>query len=135
MSAKPPEGLTSERRGALLLFLHPDLATLRAFPLPLLVIDMPLELFHRDSALSTRHAYTSIAPKPIRRRDGGLQGFGSFVLLHLGVFARRDEFLQPAYCGNCGITEPACLRARLCRCTQLLQSRDRKEAGSVHRFA
>jgi hypothetical protein len=39
-----------------------------------------------------------------------------------------------AQCGNCSITEPACLRARLCRCTQLLQSRDRKEAGSGHRF-
>ena len=47
----------------LLLLLHPDLGALRTLPLPLLVVDVPLELFHRDFALSTRHVYTSIAPK------------------------------------------------------------------------
>jgi len=54
-----------------------------------------------------------------------------FVLLSLRVFARSDDFVQPARCGNCSITEPACLRARLCRPTlipQLLRSRDRTRA-------
>jgi hypothetical protein len=35
--------------------LHPSSAALRAFPFSLLVIDVPLELFHRNSALLTSH--------------------------------------------------------------------------------
>ena len=36
--------------------LHADLAAVRAFPLPLLVVDVSLELLHGDFALSTVHA-------------------------------------------------------------------------------
>src|ERR1039457_6491892 len=45
------------------LLLHPDLGALRTFPLPLLVVDVALDLLHRDLALSTCHSYSSIAPK------------------------------------------------------------------------
>jgi len=55
-----------------------------------------------------------------------------FALLDRRVFARRDDFVQPARCGNCSITEPACLRyARGSVPTlipQLLLSRDRTRA-------
>ena len=40
------------------LLLHPDLGALRTFPLPLLVVDVALDLLHRDPALSTRHLYS-----------------------------------------------------------------------------
>jgi hypothetical protein len=43
-------------RVQLLLLLHADLAAVRAFPLPLLVVDVSLELLHGDFALSTVHA-------------------------------------------------------------------------------
>ena len=72
------------------LLLHPDLGALRAFPLPLLVVDVPLELFHRDFALSTRHVYTSIAPKsasPWRGRSRSRVVFGA---------ARAGVSLAPA---------------------------------------
>src|ERR1017187_9555099 len=46
-----------------LLLLHPDLGALRTFPLPLLVVDVALDLSHCDLALSTCHLYSSIAPK------------------------------------------------------------------------
>jgi hypothetical protein len=35
--------------------LHPGSAALGTFPLSLLVVDVPLELFHRNSALLTGH--------------------------------------------------------------------------------
>jgi hypothetical protein len=35
--------------------LHPSSAALRAFPFSLLVVDVTLELFHRNSALLTSH--------------------------------------------------------------------------------
>jgi hypothetical protein len=56
-------GATERVFTSLLLLLHPDFGALRALPRPLLVVDVPLELFHRDLALSTRHVYISIAPK------------------------------------------------------------------------
>jgi hypothetical protein len=36
--------------------LHPDLAALRAFPLPPLVVNVSLQLLHRDFAFSAGHA-------------------------------------------------------------------------------
>ena len=52
------------------MLLHLDLGALRTFPLPLLVVDMALDLYHRDPALSTCHLYSSIAPKGLCRSQG-----------------------------------------------------------------
>jgi len=39
----------------LFLLLHPGSAALRAFPFSLLVVDVPLKFFHRNSAFFTSH--------------------------------------------------------------------------------
>jgi hypothetical protein len=39
----------------LFLLLHPGSAALRTFPFSLLVVDVPLKLFHRNSAFFTSH--------------------------------------------------------------------------------
>jgi hypothetical protein len=57
----------------LLLLLHANLAALRAFPLPLFVVDVSLDLFHRDFALSTGHAFSSMA---VRLPTGLMQSAG-----------------------------------------------------------
>src|ERR1017187_10514880 len=60
----------------LLLLLHPDLGAVRTLPLPLLVVDVALDLLHRDLALSTCHLYSSIAPPDLCRSQRiGRTGF------------------------------------------------------------
>ena len=56
------------RKLLLLQLLHPDLAALRAFPLPPLVLDVSLDLFYGDFALSRGHASSSIAVRLPNRK-------------------------------------------------------------------
>ena len=48
----------------LFLLLHADLAAPRTFPFPLLVVDVSLDLFHWNFALSTSHAPSINAAEP-----------------------------------------------------------------------
>jgi hypothetical protein len=47
--------------------LHPDFGALRTRPLPLLVVDMPLEFLHRDLALPTCHVFRIASALAIHR--------------------------------------------------------------------
>src|ERR1039457_6326487 len=69
------------------LLLHPDLGAFRAFPLPLLVVDLSFDLPHRDLALSTCHVHSSIAPKSASPR--GSAGFEQAALLQSAPCARH----------------------------------------------